>query len=225
MNINGFEYTYPTTGFHLTIPDLTVPKGRIIGIMGTNGAGKTTLLKVLSGIIPVKGAQLAPIRQLSFLQAHLGLFQGTVRRNLSYPLAFRKVPALEITRRVEEIAEVFGIAALLDVRVSQLSSGQRQRTGLARAMIYRPDYLLLDEPTANVDAAHILEIEALLRRRVSEDGTTLFLVTHSMSQARRLCDEWWYMDQGVLVESGPVHELLTAPRTPSLQRWIQLETQ
>ena len=173
-----------------------VGKGEFLGIMGASGSGKTTLLNVLSTIdTPTEGAicmgktQIQGLRQkeaADFRKNHLGfIFQEyflldslTVRENIAIPLALLHKPAQEIDHRVEELAELFGIASQLPKYPSELSGGQRQRVAAARALIKRPPILFADEPTGALDSNSATELLRALTHANQKLGTTILMVTH-----------------------------------------------
>lgn len=223
MRLEAINHRYPSTDFSIEVEPTDFTRGKVYGIIGSNGAGKTTLLNILSGVIETPGFTPFEVMRTSYLQAHLGLFDTTVRRNLEYPLRFRKVPAAERDARVVNISEAFDLESLLDLSVRELSSGQKQRVALARALVYEPDFILLDEPTANIDAARVLDVEHYLLDVVRKRQATVFVVTHSFAQARRMCDEWWVMHDGRRIESGQVSKLIEAPETEPLRRLLELE--
>lgn len=122
------------------------------------------------------------------------MFSRSVRQNLAYPLAVRGLSKEEIAQRTTETAERFGLTPLMEQRADRLSGGEMQKLNLARAVIFSPRLLMLDEPTANVDRAFTEKIEESLCDYHKDN--TMILVTHSAEQAHRLCDRVIRLQRG-----------------------------
>ncbi|MFK7695645.1 ABC transporter ATP-binding protein [Paenibacillus sp. HJGM_3] len=176
--------------------DLTVREGEFVGIMGPSGSGKTTLLNVLatidqatSGEIAIDGASILDMKEealAEFRREKLGfLFQDynlldtlTVRENIMLPLALAKREPGDIDRRVQALAERFGIGAVLEQYPYQISGGQKQRTAACRAIITKPSLLLADEPTGALDSKSATELLECLKDLNMRDRATILMVTH-----------------------------------------------
>lgn len=200
--------------------------GLIHAIIGPNGAGKTSFLRLL-GLLekPDKGhiffldrdtTSLWPHclslrRRLGYLHQNPLLFQGTVFDNLALGLKYRQVPRKERQQRVENILEGFGLTSLARRPAAALSGGEAQKVALGRIMIFEPEVLLLDEPTANLDPRNTLEFEHLVADIHTNQGKTIILVTHDLGQAERLSQEVILLAQGSLVESGPTLQIFQHP--------------
>jgi putative ABC transport system ATP-binding protein len=203
----------PTRHWLLRQIDLDVRDGEFVTIMGPSGAGKSTLLAILglldadwrgeyrlAGVaiesMPVKRRQAVAREQIGFVfqQYHL-LDDLTVAENLEVPLEYRNVPRDERRAVVADTLDRFGIVGKKDLFPRQLSGGQQQLVGVARAVIGRPKLLLADEPTGNLHSEQAREIMALFRR-LNAEGTTIVQVTHSEENAAaghrivRLRDGW-----------------------------------
>ena len=209
---------------HITIlSDISfnVATGDLLGIVGASGSGKTSLLRLLnrldeptSGTVYV-GAQdyrhLPPRdlrRRIGMVTQRPFLFPGDVVSNLRFGPAQRgeTVPA-------EEIAHLLGrvrLPGFEEREVSVLSGGEQQRVSLARALANRPEVLLLDEPTSALDDGSKLGIEDLVASLVRDHGLTGVLVTHDRDQARRMCNRVILLEEGRLLQSGTVMEVLGA---------------
>jgi putative ABC transport system ATP-binding protein len=188
---NGFVKTYVLRGI-----DFEVREGEFITIMGPSGAGKSTLLYILGMLdSPSNGEYLfyeTPVhtmkeKQLSELHRHhIGfIFQQyhlidelTVYENLETPLLYKKIKASERKARVADILDRFQIVAKKKLFPHQLSGGQQQLVGVARAVIAEPKLILADEPTGNLNSAQGREIMELMKR-LNREGTTIIQVTHS----------------------------------------------
>ena len=180
--------------------NLAVEKGDFLTLMGPSGAGKSTLLAVLglldadwSGQYELDGQRVdtLPLRERQGLaRRHIGfVFQRyhllddlTVAENLEVPLGYRGVSRKEIQARVADTLDRFHIVGKKDLYPSQLSGGQQQLVGVARAIIHEPSLLLADEPTGNLHSEQAAEIMALFRR-LNGEGTTIVQVTHSADNA------------------------------------------
>lgn len=196
---------------------LTVPKGSFVGLMGPSGSGKTTLLNIVSTIDrPTSGSvlidgqnphALAPGPLARFRRRELGfVFQDfnlldtlTVRENIFLPLALDGVGAAEMQRRLDELADVLGIASILDKRTFEISGGQAQRTAIARAVIHRPKVLLADEPTGSLDSRTAREVIALFETVNRELGVTVLMVTHDPMAAS-------YCRRVVFIKDGRIEQ-------------------
>ncbi|KPJ72585.1 MAG: hypothetical protein AMS14_07495 [Planctomycetes bacterium DG_20] len=169
----------------LNVPHLAIPAGRITAVVGPNGAGKTTLLEVMAllrrphrGRVKLWGRLARPgeraLRRRAVMVMHPGyLFRGSVWSNVTYGLRARGVGRREAAARAADALREVGLPDLAHRKAAELSSGERQRVNLARAIAIAPEAILLDEPTANVDSRTVADICALLRRLRDEHGTTI----------------------------------------------------
>ena len=197
--------------------DLDILAGEFVAIMGPSGCGKSTLLNIL-GLLdsPSSGsyqfheqevaglpeAKLADVRK-----RHIGfIFQSfnlvdelTVAENIELALLYHGIPAAERRNRVRAAMDRVGIAHRADHRPSQLSGGQQQRVAVARAVVGRPDLILADEPTGNLDTQHGEEVMGMLQA-LNRDGATIVMVTHSPSHADYASRVVNMLDGRVLVE-------------------------
>ena len=207
------------SGFHLHVDHLALYAGRTYAVYGANGSGKTTLLNMLAlltlpqegrillegrsviGADPARGRQYR--RRVTLLMQHVYLFRSTVFENVASGLRFRGVAKEAIEERVTGMLGKVGLREFAHRPAHSLSGGEAQRAGLARALVTEPDVLLLDEPTASVDAAHGQQIEEILRETCRQRRMTVVLSTHQYDQAHRVADEVLIMRDGRLLESGP----------------------
>lgn len=189
----------------------TAEEEKVVVVYGPNGAGKTTLLEAIAGIIPIKdgsillnGRRLDLLppqkRNISFIfQGDLALFPHlTVYKNVAFPLEQRKVK--EARAKTNEMLERIGILHLKDRYPMKLSGGERQKVAIARALVWKPDLFLLDEPFANLDH----EIRKYVRRECMEvirsmGGTSIF-VTHDPYEAEEIADQIIHLEGGILLE-------------------------
>ena len=197
----------------------SLEKGSITALLGGNGAGKTTTLSMLLGLLePSSGSirlfgqdfirdRFSVLGRINFSSPYVDLPQRlTVRENL---LVYAKMYGVSRPReRVAEVASSFRMEELLDRRMRKLSSGQKTRASLAKAMINEPEFLLLDEPTASLDPDTTAWIRDLLGQYRKERGTTILFASHDMREVELLCDEALLMRKGKLVVKGSPKSLL-----------------
>ena len=196
--------------------DFRIERGEIFGFLGSNGCGKTTTMKMLTGLLPptegqaqlfgqaVDASDLEARRQVGYMTQLFSLYSAlTVEQNLVLNAELFHMNPEEIPGRVQEIAQRFGLADILDALPGSLPMGQRQRLQLAVALIHRPKVLMLDEPTSGVDPVARDSFWEALSELSRRDGVTIFVSTHFMSEAM-LCDRISLMHQGhVLVCDAP----------------------
>ena len=194
---------------------LQVRRGDFIALIGANGSGKTTLLQALHGLVPHTGTRAVGERgavQVMVFQRPF-MLRLSVWNNLRVALWLAGVPAVERVERATLALHRAGLDTLRARPARALSGGQQQRLALARAWAIRPDVLLLDEPTANLDPSAKKEVEAMLAAFAAE-GMTLVMSTHNLGQAKRLATRVVYLDQGIIRADLPTarffHEHLDA---------------
>ncbi len=209
-------------GQELTAVDgvtFTVAPGEVYGLLGPNGAGKTTTIRMLLGLLsPTSGyASIADFRSVDFpdevkrrvglVSAGTGLYQYlTVREMLLFFADLYRVPPSAAKAELERLTELLGLGELLNRYCSGLSTGQKQRVNLARALIHQPPVMLLDEPTLGLDVLGtqvIIEFIELLKSQ----GKSVILCTHHLDEAERMCSRFGLMHRGKLVVEGTLAEL------------------
>jgi len=215
---------------------LEVRQGEILGLVGPSGAGKSTLLRLLDFLeAPTEGrlafegqwlarpeaAPLAIRRRVAMVFQRPMLLSTTVYDNVAYGLEVRG--ERDGRRRVEQAMEQVGLLPLARARVHTLSGGELQRVALARALVVEPAVLLLDEPTANLDPAHVALIESVVRQANRVRGTTVVIVTHNIFQARRLAERVGLLVGGRLLEVAPTRDFFEAPRCEQTRAFVSGE--
>lgn len=204
--------------------NLNVAPGEIYGFLGLNGAGKTTTIRVLlgmirptSGAVSVLGQSVGPDgrgpwgRVGHLVETPAAYPELTVRENLEIARRLQGVGDRTVTGRV---IEQLGLAPYVDRRAAALSLGNYQRLGLARALLHRPDLLLLDEPANGLDPAGVVEVRELLRTLSREQGVTVFMSSHILGEVDRLATRIGIIHRGRLIqefEAGAL-ETMRAPR-------------
>lgn len=212
--------------------DLTVAEGELLALVGPSGCGKTTLLRLIAGLetategriaiggqdqseVPPERRDVAMVFQTLALYPHM-----TVRQNLEFGLKLRRTSAAEIESRVTEAAQLLGITDCLLRRPAELSSGQRQRVALGRALVRRPKVLLLDEPFANLDAPLRRELRRELQRLHRELKLTTILVTHDQAEALALGQRVAVMNAGKLEQVAEPAALRAKPASRFVESFL-----
>ena len=199
--------------------------GRVYCVLGRSGTGKSVTLKLMVGLIrPDKGriqvlgqeiteldsSELAPVRKkVGFLFQNAALFDSiTVGENVAFPLRRRRrLSERDIREQVEEQLSAVGLEGNYSKMPSELSGGMRKRAGLARALIQKPPILLVDEPSSGLDPITAREIDEVLMELREKHGTTLVIVTHHITSARRMADELLVLHEARILERGAPGEL------------------
>jgi multiple sugar transport system ATP-binding protein len=202
---------------------LTVEEGDFMVLVGPSGCGKSTLLRMVAGLEEVTSGSvvigdrdvtgLAPRhRDIAMVFQSYALYPHmSVRQNLGYGLKVRRAPKQEIARRVEEVASLLGLTALLDRRPAQLSGGQRQRVAMGRAIVREPQAFLMDEPLSNLDAKLRVAMRGSLARLHARLGVTTIYVTHDQTEAMTLGRRVAVMREGRIVQVDEPQRLYEAP--------------
>jgi ABC-2 type transport system ATP-binding protein len=202
---------------HLT---LEVQAGEVFGFLGHNGAGKTTTVRLLNGVLdPTSGTArvlgLAPMEQGPALRRRTGVLTETPslderltgRENLEIYAVLYGVPRRDIAARVKELMEVFQLDDRADEKAGDYSKGMKQRLALARALIHRPQILFLDEPTSGLDPVATRLVHDMITHLSHDEERTVFLCTHNLDEAQKLCDRVAVLEHGKLVALGTPQEL------------------
>jgi len=196
--------------FALNGVSFTVESGAYGVLMGRTGCGKTTLLEAIAGLRPVSGGRVlldgadvtgteAAARGIGYVPQDLALFPTmTVHGHLSFALKVRGWDSQAIAARVREMAELLGIAGLLDRKPQGLSGGEQQRVALGRALSFRPRLLLLDEPLSALDEQTRRQMYDVLKRVQRHEHVTALHVTHSAEEAKALADKVMRLEDGAV---------------------------
>jgi len=194
-------------------------KGEIFGLLGPNGAGKTTTLRTIctllspdSGRIEVLGfdTRTAPAevrRRVGVVTAEIGVYPRlSARENIEYFARLGEVPDGEVSGRVDAVIERLDIRAFARQRAESLSSGQKQKVAIARAIVHDPPVLMFDEPTSNLDVLASKEVRDFMVESRAR-GKCVIFSTHVLHDAERLCDRVTILHEGRVVASGPTAEV------------------
>jgi molybdopterin-binding protein len=223
--------------FHLNIPELEVDRGQILAIIGPNGAGKSTLLMAIAGLLEVtkgevifSGQIVQPSRNLGYrrkiamvMQSPL-LLHASVFDNVATGLRFRRMPESLVHQLVDEWMIKLGIISLKKRSAQKLSGGEAQRASLARAMVLKPDLLLLDEPFGALDAPTRATLLEDLKKLLVATDTTTILVTHDFDEALFFGDRLSVLIGGRLRQTGSPQEVFCAPVDPDVASFVGVET-
>ena len=199
---------------------LEVQAGEIFGFLGHNGAGKTTTVRLLNGVIESTSGEakvlgLDPQTQGPVLRARTGVLTETpslderltARDNLSIYADLYNVPLANVSTRVNDLLTEFELADRADEKVGGYSKGMKQRLALARALLHKPEVLFLDEATSGLDPVAARHVNDLVENLARREGCTVFLCTHNLVEAQKLCDRVAVMEHGHLVALGTPAEL------------------
>ncbi|MEV1243939.1 amino acid ABC transporter ATP-binding protein [Nonomuraea sp. NPDC050022] len=219
--------------------DLEVAEGEVLAVIGPSGSGKSTFLRCVNHLERIDAGRLyfrerligyeeregkvyeLPDKAIAAQRVDIGMvFQRfnlfphmTALENImTAPIMVKKEPKAEVRERAHALLTRVGLADKAHSRPDQLSGGQQQRVAIARALAMRPGLMLFDEPTSALDPELVGEVLDVMRDLVKEDGMTMIIVTHEMGFAREVCDTIVFMDDGVVVESGPPSAVLGEPR-------------
>ncbi len=222
LEVRDVWYSYPGSIVALKGASLRVNKGEIVGVIGPNGCGKTTLLLIAAGLIEPKrgivllegeplGKQLPEARRkigIVFQDPDDQLFNSTVYDEIAYALRQLESNGERVDRSVREIARRLGVVELLDRAPYRLSVGEKKIVALASILVYRPQIVLLDEPTSNVSASTINIIEEVILKLKSE-GRSVVIASHNMEFVARIADRIYVMRKGKTIGEGPAREILS----------------
>ncbi len=204
--------------------DLATNDGELLAVLGPSGSGKSTLMRMVAGLeqpdsgdilvdgksivgIPPKRRNVAMVFQSFALYPHI-----SVRENIRFPLAARKVPKEEQERKIAWVSEILDIADLMARRPTRLSGGQMQRVALARALVRDPELFVFDEPLSSLDAQIRSQARGELRELLDRTRITTLYVTHDQLEALGLADRVAVIHQGRLHQVGTPFELYDSPR-------------
>jgi iron(III) transport system ATP-binding protein len=212
--------------------DLTINAGELFFLLGPSGCGKSTLLRVVAGLLePTSGQIFFGERDVTSLPTQkrnaVMCFQSyalwphmSVRENLRFGLAVRKLSRAEQDNRIGEVLKLVQMSELADRKPNELSGGQQQRVALARALAVRPDCLLLDEPLSNLDAQLRQEMRTEIRRICKSAGFTTIYVTHDQKEALSVADRIAILRAGKLMQVGAPGELYHHPNSSFVAQFI-----
>src|SRR3989449_3365971 len=223
VELEHVDKVYPGGTHALTDFTLAIADGELVVLVGPSGCGKSTVLRLIAGLedatagtirigeravneLPPQERNVAMVFQDYALYPYL-----SARGNLEFPLKMRRLGRDEMRQRVERVAGLLDITALLDRLPKQLSGGQRQRVAMGRALVREPSVFLLDEPLSNLDAKLRVQVRAEIKELQQRTRTTMIYVTHDQVEAMTLGDRVAVLDRGRLQQIAPPGALYERP--------------
>lgn len=229
IETQGLGKTYGNGVVGLQDLDLTIGEGEIFGFLGANGSGKSTTVRILNGTLrPTQGRARvmgkdpdhAEIRGCTASMGETAAMYESlsVRDNLLFFGDMYGLPRAEAAARMGELLARMHLEDKAGLKLGSFSTGMKKRVQLIRVLMHRPRLLFLDEPTSGLDPESAREVTGLIREVAREQGTTVFLCTHNLPLAERVCDRYGFIHRGRLVRSGTKAELVRASdRKPALR--------
>lgn len=220
IETRDLSFSFSGSGNTVDHVDLKVPMGSIYGFLGPNGAGKTTTMKLLCGMLPAGGENIYLLgQQLSSSMPSVFSEIGTL---IETPSLYLNLDATDNLRvicslrgwgedRIPAVLDMVGLGTTGKKKVKAFSLGMKQRLGIAMALLHKPKLLLLDEPVNGLDPAGIVEIRELLLRLQREQGITIFISSHLLSEIEKTCDHIGIIHKGRMRYQGSMQELLGRP--------------
>lgn len=210
--------------FSLDIEDFQVKQGEFISILGQSGSGKSTFLNILAGIeteyigeVSIKG-ELSMVFQDSLLLPHLNLFE-----NIAFGLRIKKMDKNEIDARVVEVMKKLEIFSLKDKYPNEISGGEKQRVSIGRALVMKPQLLLMDEPFSSLDENLRERLQEVVKNLQKELGLTIIFVTHDRDEAFYLSDRIALINKGKIEQYDSAINLFTKPISDYVYKFLSLE--
>ncbi|MCB2294397.1 ATP-binding cassette domain-containing protein [Clostridium algoriphilum] len=218
--------------------NIKIKKGDIFGVIGFSGAGKSTLVRVVNflekptlGKVLIDGKDLALLsnkdlrtvrKQVGMIFQHFNLLNSkTVFDNVAIPLVLSHVPRKQISERVNELLSFVGLESKMQSYPDELSGGEKQRVGIARALATNPFILLCDEATSALDPQTTQSILQLLKRINKKYNITILVITHEMNVIQEICNSVAVMESGEIIEQGNVLEVFGNPKEPTTQNFVR----
>lgn len=216
---------------------LTIPTGKIFGLIGYSGAGKSTLLRTInllekptSGQVIVNNVDMTTLNKqclqrerlkIGMIFQQFNLIQSkTVAENIAFSLKAAHFPKKNYNQRIQELLELVGLSHRKDSYPRELSGGQKQRVGIARALANNPEILLCDEATSALDPETTKSILNLIRDINVKLGITVVVITHEMDVIKEICDEVAVMDGGKIVEHADVFTVFSNPQSDLTRHFV-----
>jgi polar amino acid transport system ATP-binding protein len=217
---------------------LSVAKGEVMCLLGPSGSGKSTFLRCINHLETIDGGRITFDGELIGYTQRKGALQEMTPREVARqrrgigmvfqrfnlfphltalenvtaaPIGIRKIPKTKAVADARELLDQVGLADFSHAHPAQLSGGQQQRVAIARALAMEPKLMLFDEPTSALDPELVGDVLDVMQK-LAKSGMTMVVVTHEIGFARGVADSIVFMDEGVVVESGPPNEILQSPR-------------
>lgn len=206
----------------LDIPHAIIPADRICACIGPNGAGKTTFLKLIDGLIKPDSGTISHSRRSiksSLVLHHTPMIKASARTNIA--MAQDSDPSIQ-SSDIDAVMEQIGLSRLANSPAHKLSAGERQKLCLGRAILQKPNLVLLDEPTANLDPNTTEQVEEIIRQ-FKLQGSDVIFTSHQLAQVQRLAEYIIFIDHGQIKEKGPVGPFFADPQTQAAKRYLHQE--
>ena len=232
LTLNSLQKTYANGTHAVRGINLEILDGELTVFVGPSGCGKSTLLRMIAGLeeitsgdLMLDGSRINDVepahRDVAMVFQNYALYPHmTVRRNMSYALQNRKVPKVEIDRRVVEAARMLQLDELLERKPAQLSGGQRQRVAMGRAIVREPKLFLFDEPLSNLDAQLRAQMRVDIRKLQRQLRVTSIFVTHDQIEAMTVGDRLAVLNNGELEQIGTPMEVYSKPASEFVASFI-----
>lgn len=242
ISITGLSKVYSSSeGDFKALSDisLTIEDGEIYGIIGLSGAGKSSLLRCInmlerptSGSVKIDGVDMTSLsesqirekrKKIGMVFQHFNLLMNsTVFDNIAFPMRIAKKSKEEIRERVESLLQTVNLSQKANSYPSQLSGGEKQRVGIARALANSPDILLCDEATSALDPSTTDSILSLIRDINNKLGITVVIITHEMDVIKKVCTRVAVLEKGIVAEEKGIKELIKAPQSNTARRFLEV---
>jgi ABC-2 type transport system ATP-binding protein len=209
---------------------LEVPQGIVFGFLGANGSGKTTTIRLLLGILEPTAGQAEVLgfncrthshlirQRTGALLEHPGLYERlSAEDNLEFYARVWRIPTVKRRSRIQELLSHMGLWQRRHQRVGEWSRGMKQKLAIARAMLHSPPLIFLDEPTIGLDPVAAAALRDNIQEMVAREGVTVFLTTHNLAEAEKLCQQVGVIRQGKLLAVGHPDELRSQAGNPKLE--------
>lgn len=208
--------------FTLNIENMTLETGMVHGIIGSNGSGKTTLSKIIIGILEKDSGTMdyegLQGKDITMTSQKPYLLHSTVYNNLIYPLKLRGMPIDE--NHVDEWLEKIGLLEKKKQYARSMSSGEQQKLSFARALIFKPKLVIVDETLSNLDPDSANLFERLILEQQQKDPITWVTISHQLVHIKKICDRVHFMEQGTEITQGTVEEILLNPTHPTVVKYL-----
>jgi len=211
--------------FSLHIESLEITEKKIYGLIGPNGCGKTTVMKLMAGLASPESGTIdyenLARQDITMVMRKPYLLHDTVYRNLVYPLKLRKIkPDKDL---IEHYLEITGLSNRRDEYAPQLSGGEQQKLALARALIFSPSLIFIDEAFSNMDIESVAFFENYILEEQKKHPRTWVIISHQLSIIKRLCDYVYFMYNGKIAISGATNEVLESSENEKLKQFLKYQ--
>ena len=199
--------------------DLSVERGEVFGFFGPNGAGKTTTVRLLNGTLSPTSGESKVLglssrddeirKKTATLTEMAAMYESmTVMENLGFFADLYEMDPADAGTRIRDLLERMELGDKKDFKLGSFSTGMKKRVQLIRSLLHRPEVIFLDEPAAGLDPAAAQQVNDLIRKLAREEGTTIFMCTHNLYQADKVCDTFGFLKMGRLAAYGKKEDLI-----------------